>query len=211
MSGSAGHHDLWVLRHGATEWSQNGRHTGRTDVALTDRGRRQAEGLARVLDGRSFAQVLVSPLTRARETCDLAGYGNQAEVDEDLREWDYGDYEGITTDEIRRSQPGWTVWSAPCPGGETIADVASRADRVIARARAAEGDVALFAHGHILRMVTARWCGLEPVEGRCFPLDTGTVNILGWEHESPGILRWNDPALDPASDPASGPDQVPGK
>ncbi|HEY5153613.1 MAG TPA: histidine phosphatase family protein [Acidimicrobiales bacterium] len=211
MSGSGGNHDLWVLRHGATEWSQNGRHTGRTDVALTDRGRRQAEGLARVLDGRPFARVLVSPLTRARETCALAGYGDQAEVDEDLREWDYGDYEGITTEEIRRSQPGWTVWSAPCPGGETITQVAARADRVIARARAAGGDVALFAHGHILRMVTARWCRLEPVEGRCFPLDTGTVNILGWEHESPAILRWNDPALEPACEPAAGRDQVSGK
>ncbi len=185
-------HDVWVLRHGATEWSMNGRHTGRTDLPLLDIGRRQAEAVGRMLNGRHFVLVLVSPLARAQETCHLAGYGSQAVVDDDLREWDYGDYEGITTEQIRLSDPGWTVWSGTCPGGETTAEVAARADRVIARARAADGDVALFAHGHILRVVTARWCELDAVEGRRFPLDTGTVNVLGWEYEHAALRRWND-------------------
>ena len=192
MTSAASQHDIWVLRHGATEWSENGRHTGRTDLPLAEMGRRQAEAVGRVLDGRRFALVLVSPLARARETCRLAGYGDQAQIDDDLREWDYGDYEGITTEQIRIAEPGWTIWTGSCPGGETAAEVAARADRVLARARAADGEVALFAHGHVLRVIAARWCELEPIEGRRFPLDTGTTNVLGWEHEYPAVRRWND-------------------
>jgi broad specificity phosphatase PhoE len=184
-------HQVWVLRHGATEWSQNGRHTGRTDLPLLAEGRRQAEAVGQLLGGRRFALVLVSPLLRARETCRLAGYGEQVEVDDDLCEWDYGEYEGVTTATIREIVPGWTVWTHACPGGETLRQVAGRVDRVIARTLAADGDVAIFAHGHVLRVLTARWCELDPVEGRRFPLDTGTVNILGWEHEYPAVLRWN--------------------
>jgi len=192
VSDPAARHDVWVLRHGATEWSTSGRHTGRTDVPLVDLGRDQARAVGQVLGGRRFAQVLVSPLRRARETCELAGYSGQAEIDDDLQEWDYGDYEGITTEAIRQSDPRWTVWSGACPGGETLTEVAARADRVIARARAADGEVALFGHGHILRVIAARWCELEAVEGRRFPLDTGTVNVLGWEHENRAVRRWND-------------------
>lgn len=194
MTPAAAEHDVWVLRHGATEWSMNGRHTGTTDLPLTDAGRDQARSVGRILDGRRFARVLVSPLSRAVETCRLAGYGDQAEITDDLREFDYGDYEGLTTPQIRESVPGWTVWTQPCPGGETLADVATRVDRVIADARAADGPVALFAHGHLLRVLTARWCGFDAVEGRRFPLDTGTVGILGYEHGNPGVRRWNSPA-----------------
>ena len=187
-------HQVWLLRHGATEWSENGRHTGRTDIPLSPGGRAQARAVGKVLDGRVFSLVLVSPLGRARETCRLAGYGHQAEVDGDLGEWDYGDHEGVTTITIREAEPGWTVWTGTCPGGETMSQVADRADRVITRALAAPGDVALFAHGHILRVLAARWCELHPIEGRRLPLDTGTVNVLGWEHEYPVIRRWNDEA-----------------
>ncbi len=183
--------DLYVIRHGATEWSVNGRHTGRTDIPLLPQGEDEARATGRLLDGRPFALVLTSPLKRARHTCELVGYGEQAEIDDDLLEWDYGDYEGITTAEIRETVPGWTVWDGGCPGGETIAQVAARADRVIARARAADGDVAVFAHGHILRVLTARWCQLDPTEGRRFVLQTGTLNQLSWEHDAPGVLRWN--------------------
>ena len=192
MSDRDARHDLWVMRHGATEWSVSGRHTSHTDLALTDDGRKQAIAIGRVLDARPFARVLVSPLARARDTCELAGYGPHAEVTDDLREWDYGDYEGLTTPQIRETVPDWTVWTAPCPGGETIEEVAARADRVIAAARAADGEVAVFAHGHVLRVLTARWCQLDAVEGRRFPLGTGTVNVLGYEHGFPGIRRWND-------------------
>jgi probable phosphoglycerate mutase len=194
VTGPAAEHDVWILRHGATEWSANGRHTGRTDLPLTEDGRAQARAVGRVLDGRPFARVLVSPLSRARETCELAGYGDQAEPNDDLRELDYGDYEGLTTVQIRESVEGWTVWDGPCPGGETLADVGVRVDRVIAAVRATDGPVALFAHGHVLRILTARWCRLDPVEGRCFPLDTGTVGILGYEHDYPGVRRWNSVA-----------------
>jgi broad specificity phosphatase PhoE len=189
-----GQPQAWVLRHGETEWSRNGRHTGRTDIPLTPDGREQALGVGRLLDDRSFAHVLVSPLGRAVDTCRLAGYGDQAEVDDDLLEWDYGDHEGIATPQIRETTPGWTIWTGTCPGGETLGEVAARADRVIARVLAAPGDVALFAHGHILRVLTARWCELDPIEGRRFPLDTGTVGVLGWEHEYPAVRRWNDEA-----------------
>jgi broad specificity phosphatase PhoE len=183
---------VWVLRHGATDWAESGRHTGRTDLPLNQQGREQATELGRLLAGRPFARVLVSPLGRARDTCALAGYGDQAEACDDLLEWDYGDYEGLTTDQIRHQVPGWTIWNGGCPGGETIDQVATRADRVIATARdAVDGPVALFAHGHILRVLTARWCGLDPVEGSCFALDTATISVLGWEHEYPTLRRWN--------------------
>jgi broad specificity phosphatase PhoE len=184
-------HDVWVLRHGATEWSVSGRHTGRTDLPLTDDGRAQARAVGQILTGQRFARVLVSPLARARETCTLAGYADQAELTDDLREFDYGDLEGLTTPQIRETVPGWTVWTHPCPGGETLADVGARVDRVIATVRAVDGPVALFAHGHVLRILTARWCELDPIEGRRFPLDTGTVGILGYEHGFPGVRRWN--------------------
>jgi len=184
-------HDAWLLRHGATEWSVDGRHTSRTDLPLTEHGRDQAEAVGRALDGRSFARVLVSPRRRARETCDLSGYGAEAEITDDLQELDYGEYEGLTTAQIRETAPGWTIWTGPCPGGETLDQVAARVDRVIAEVRTTDGPVALFAHGHVLRVLTARWCQLDPIEGRRFPLDTGTVSILGYEHGFPGVCRWN--------------------
>lgn len=184
---------VFLLRHGATAWSESGRHTGRTDLPLSDRGRAEAEAVGRALGGRRFALVLVSPLDRARETCALAGYRDEAVVDEDLLEWDYGTYEGITTAEIRVTVPGWSVWDGAVPRGESIEQVAARADRVIARAGEVDGDVALFSHGHLLRVLTARWCGLDPREGRRFPLETGTRSVLGWEHESRGVRLWNAP------------------
>ena len=183
--------DVYVVRHGATEWSENGRHTGRTDLPLTDLGQQQAAQVADLLRGRSFALVLVSPLSRARETCRIAGLEDRAEVDPDLTEWDYGDYEGLTTAQIRRHDPDWTVWTGAIPGGETLAQVQARADRVVARALAAEGDVALFAHGHILRVVTARWCALDGAEGRRFALETATLCRLGWEHDYTTVPLWN--------------------
>ncbi len=182
---------LFVIRHGATEWSRNGRHTGTTDLPLLPDGEAQARATAKLVEGQEFALVLTSPLQRARHTCELVGLAAQAEVDEDLREFDYGSYEGITTSEIRETVPGWTVWTHPCPGGETLEQAAVRVDRVIARARAADGDVAVFAHGHILRILTARWCELDPIEGRRFVLHTATLSELGWERDDPAIILWN--------------------
>jgi broad specificity phosphatase PhoE len=191
VTSPAAENEAWVLRHGATEWSSTGRHTGRTDLPLSPQGRDQARAVGRALGGRVFSRVLVSPLARARETCELAGYGAQAEITDALAEVDYGDYEGLTTAEIRDVVPGWTVWTAPCPGGETLDQVADRVDRVIDEVRRAGGPVALFAHGHVLRVLTARWCELAATEGRRFPLDTGTVGLLGHEHGFPGVRRWN--------------------
>lgn len=188
----ADHHQVFVIRHGATEWSKNGRHTGTTDLPLLPEGEEQAKATAELLRGRRFALVLSSPLRRARCTCELAGLADQAEITDDLKEWDYGDLEGLTTAQIREAHPGWTVWDGPVPNGETIADVAARADRVIERARAANGSVALFGHGHMLRVLAARWCELDAIEGRRFPLDTATMNILGWEHEYSTVQVWND-------------------
>lgn len=182
---------VYVVRHGQTEWSVNGRHTGRTDIPLTATGEEQARAAGAVLAGVEFAAVWTSPLSRARHTCELAGLGEGAEVDEDLREWDYGDYEGITTATIRETVPGWTIWSGPWPGGEEPDEVAARADRVIGRALTSPGPVALFAHGHIMRVLVARWCELEPREGRRFLLDPATVSILGWEHSMRAVARWN--------------------
>jgi broad specificity phosphatase PhoE len=183
--------DLYVIRHGATEWSVDGRHTGLSDIRLLPEGEEQAKATGTLLAGHEFALVLTSPLQRARRTCELVGFADQAVVDDDLLEWDYGDYEGVTTAQIREHDPDWTVWTGAIPNGETIEQVQARADRVIARARAADGDVAVFAHGHILRVLTARWCDLDAVEGRRFVLQTGTLCQLGWEHEYAGVLRWN--------------------
>jgi broad specificity phosphatase PhoE len=182
---------LVVVRHGATEWSRNGRHTGRTDLPLLHDGEDQARAAGALLAGRHFDLVLTSPLSRARRTCELAGYGDVAEVDPDLLEWDYGEYEGVTSAEIRETVPGWTVFTGPCPGGETIGHVAGRADRVIARVLATGGPCAVFGHGHSLRVLAARWCELAPVEGRRFVLDTATFNQLGWEHEARTVEVWN--------------------
>jgi probable phosphoglycerate mutase len=181
-----------LARHGETEWSASGRHTSVTDVELTDNGRRAARALGERLAGRRFALVLTSPRTRARVTCELAGYGDQAEVDPDLVEWDYGEYEGLTTPQIRESVPGWTVWTHASPGGETAAQVGARADRVIARALAADGDVAVFAHGHFLRVLGARWLELEPERGASLGLDTASLCELGFERENRVLWLWND-------------------
>jgi probable phosphoglycerate mutase len=184
--------DLWLVRHGETEWARLGRHTGRTDVPLTDVGRDQARALGRRLAGHRFELVLTSPLSRAAETAALAGFGAVARPDPDLMEWDYGSLEGRETAEIRDAYPGWTIWRGPWPGGETIGDVAARADRVVARVRGgAGGDALVFAHGHLLRVLTARWLGLAPESGRWFALDTGTISVLGWERGMPVVQTWN--------------------
>jgi broad specificity phosphatase PhoE len=190
----AGQSRLWLVRHGATDWSASGRHTGRTDIALTDAGRDQARALARRLAGHDFALVLTSPLQRARETCRIAGLEQVARVEADLREWDYGDYEGRTTEEIRTHDPGWTIWSGQVPGGETIAQVAARARRVVDEAAVIDGDVALFAHGHILRVLATCWLGVSPDDGRFLALDTASLSILGHEHETRVIGSWNEDA-----------------
>jgi broad specificity phosphatase PhoE len=183
--------EAWLIRHGETEWSKSGRHTGRTDIPLTEMGRQQAVAAADCLGGHRFALVLASPMSRALDTARLAGFGDRVEIDPELCEWNYGDYEGITTPQIRETVPGWTVWTHLVPGGETADEVGDRADRVIARIRAADGDVAVFAHGHVLRVLAARWIDLPPTEGRRFALHTATVSILGWERESAVIDRWN--------------------
>jgi len=183
--------ELWLIRHGETEWSRSGAHTGRTDLPLTGAGRENAAAIGRWLAGRPFAMVLTSPLERARETCRLAGYGGAAQVDPNLAEWNYGDYEGRTTPQIQQERPGWSLWKDGVLNGENIADVAARADAVVERALAADGAVALFAHGHILRILAARWLGLPPVSGKLFALGTASVSTLGFEHETRVISRWN--------------------
>lgn len=194
--GAAGHRQVFVVRHGETEWARQGRHTGRTDVPLTERGCRRATALRSVLAAHTFSRVLVSPLARARETCRLAGLGATAEVCDDLAEWDYGDYEGRTTPQIQAERPGWSLWVDGVPGGETVDEVGARVDRVIALVRSAPGDVALFAHGHVLRILTARWLGLPPAGGRYFAFDPAGVGRLGYEHGAPVIAAWNLPAPD---------------
>jgi broad specificity phosphatase PhoE len=183
--------EVVLVRHGETEWSRDGRHTGSTDVPLTEAGREQARALGEALRGRAFALVLTSPLARAAETCRLAGLGDVAQVRDDLREWDYGAYEGRTTAEIREARPGWTLWRDGAPGGETAADVGVRADRVLAELRTVDGDSAVFAHGHLLRVLAARWLGLEPADGGRFALDTATLSALGWERERTVLRLWN--------------------
>ena len=183
--------DIWIVRHGETDWSRRGLHTGRRDAPLTAAGEREAIALRRRFGGRRFALVLSSPLSRARETCRLAGYGDIARAEDDLREWDYGVYEGRTTAEIQRETPGWTIWEGEVPGGETAVELGRRADRVIRQATEAGGDVALFAHGHLLRVLAARWLGLGPTEGRLFALGTSSIGVLGYERDVRVIRAWN--------------------
>jgi broad specificity phosphatase PhoE len=185
--------EIVLARHGETEWSRDKRHTGRTDIPLTETGRRQAAVLRSALEGRPFARVLSSPLDRALETCRLAGLGDRAELAGDLCEWDYGEYEGVTTAAIREGRPDWSLWRDGCPGGESAADVGARVDRVLASLDGLDGDVALFAHGHVLRVLTARWLGLGPEHGALFKLDTATLSLLGYERETRVITRWNSP------------------
>jgi broad specificity phosphatase PhoE len=180
-----------VVRHGETEWSAVGRHTSRTDLALTEAGRDRAREVGEELQGRAFSLVLCSPLRRARETCELAGFGEAAVLCDDLREWDYGEYEGLTTPEIRERDPGWNLWRDGCPGGERPPDMALRVDRVLDRLRDAGGDAAAFAHGHVLRVLTARWLAMEPAAGARFALAAGAVGLLGYERETEVLLSWN--------------------
>ena len=186
---------VFCVRHGETEWSLSGQHTGVTDIPLTGNGRELARQLRPALARQSFALVLVSPLQRARETCALAGLADNAVVDPDLAEWNYGSYEGITSAQIHDQVPGWMVFRDGCPGGETPEEVGARVDRVIARALAAGGDVALFAHGHVLRTLAARWIDLPPGEGKRFLLDTGTICILGFYRDVRAVSMWNAPAF----------------
>lgn len=187
-----------LVRHGETEWTLSGQHTGRTDIPLTDHGRAQARELCKELASRPFALVLSSPSSRALETARLAGLGDQVQTTEDLMEWDYGEYEGITTPEIRSTRKKWSLWFDGAPGGESPADVGARVDEVIREVRevlaGSETDVALFGHGHALRVLTARWLGLTPADGRLFALDPATFSLLGYERENPVVRRWNDPA-----------------
>ena len=189
--------EVVLVRHGETEWSRELKHTGRTDVPLTNQGRLQARAVAAALHGRRFALVLTSPLGRATETCGLAGFGDVAEQRDELREWDYGAYEGRMTVEIRKERPGWSLWRDGVPEGETAAEVAARVDRVIADSRPAEGDVLVFAHGHVLRVLAARWLGLEPDAGRLFALDPATISLLGYERETSVIRVWNESVRPP--------------
>ena len=181
--------EVVLVRHGETEWSREGRHTGRTDVPLTERGDRQARAVGEALRGRSFAVVLSSPLQRALETARLAGFS--PETREELREWDYGEYEGRRTSEIRREVPDWTIWRHGGPGGESLDEVRARTDRMVAELRAVDGDALVFAHGHLLRVLTARWLELPPPDGRLFALDSGTLSTLGYEREQSVIRGWN--------------------
>ena len=190
--------EVLLVRHGQTEWSRDLRHTGRTDVPLTDEGRRQAGLLAGFLAGRELGRVLTSPLSRAAETCRLAGLGERAEPREELLEWDYGEYEGLTTPQIREARPGWQLWRDGCPGGEASAEVGARVDSLISELRSLESDSILFAHGHVLRVLGARWVGLAPESGAVLALLTATVSALGYEREMPVITRWNAPVANPS-------------
>jgi len=183
------HHDIWLLRHGETEWSLSGAHTSRTDLPLTAEGERRAALLKDVLAGKQFALTLSSPMRRALDTARLAGYS--PEITDDLCEWDYGEYEGLTTPEIWKVSPGWTIWTRTPPGGESAEQVRVRAERVIARAVAAPGDVALFAHGHFLRVIGACWLGLDVGAGRLLALSTGSVSVLGHERDTHVLKLWN--------------------
>lgn len=183
--------DIWLARHGATEWSANGRHTGRTDVPLTAEGQREAASLYRALDRQRFDLVLTSPRSRARDTARLAGFAD-AEVDEDLVEWDYGDYEGLTTEQIHERDPGWTIFTGRVPAGETAAEVGTRAERILDRVDRIDGRVLLFAHGHFLRVFTAVTLHLGPQAGARFVLDSATISVIGSEHRVRALARWNE-------------------
>jgi probable phosphoglycerate mutase len=191
--------DLWLVRHGETEWVLSRKHTGRTDLPLTARGEAQARALAPRLHGVRFARVLVSPMQRATRTAELAGFGDVMEIDEDLREVDYGEYEGRTTAEIRRARPDWDLWLDGNPGGETIEQAAQRADRVIASARAVDGPVLLIGHGHMLRTLAARALEMDPEHGRNFLLEPSTISIIGAERSTPALRLWNDSGQLPES------------
>jgi probable phosphoglycerate mutase len=182
---------IYLIRHGETEWSLSGQHTGSTDIALTENGRTMAGKLAPVLAGERFEIVMTSPLRRARETCELAGLGEGADVDPDLMEWNYGDYEGLTTERIHAQAPDWMLFRDGCPAGEDAAQVGARVDRLIARARAVDGHVALFAHGHLFRVFAARWLGLPAAAGCHFLLDPATLSILSYYRGIPAVKRWN--------------------
>lgn len=182
--------ELWIVRHGQTEWSLNGRHTSVTELPLTEAGEEEARELRVRLEGMDFAHVLTSPRVRARRTAELAGFA-EAEVDEDLREWAYGEYEGVTGDEIRKSHPGWSIWTGATPGGETADEVAARLDRVVARAAGGAGRTLVFAHGHSSRALAARWLERPASDGGVFKLDTATISVLGYEHGRRAVVRWN--------------------
>jgi probable phosphoglycerate mutase len=188
---------VFLVRHGETEWALTGQHTGHTDIPLTERGREQARLLCAELSQHEFAAVFSSPLSRALDTCRLACLGDQCETADDLMEWDYGEYEGLSTADIRTRKPKWSLWLDGAPNGETAADLGARADRIVKEIRALEGDVAIFGHGHLSRVLAARWIGLAPVDGRLFALDPATISILGYERETPVIQRWNDPGGHP--------------
>ena len=184
--------NLWLIRHGETEWSRSGAHTGTTDLPLMPEGEAKARALRSLLAGHQFALILTSPMQRARRTCELAGFGDQAEVDSDLCEWNYGEYEGKSTAQIRQARPGWSLFRDGVPGGESIEQVAERARKVVERAvQVQDGEVALFAHGHILRILTACWLSLDPRDARLFALGTASVSVLGYEHENRVISKWN--------------------
>jgi broad specificity phosphatase PhoE len=182
---------LTLVRHGQTEWSQNGRHTSTTDLALLPEGRERAEGLQRVLDRSGFGRVISSPRARALQTARLAGFGEEVEIWDDLVEWDYGEYEGLTTPEIQVQAPGWNLWRDGCPGGESPAQVSARVDAVIARAVEGGGEVILFAHGHILRALSARWLGQDVGFGARMGLSPATISRLGHDHDERVLERWN--------------------
>jgi probable phosphoglycerate mutase len=187
--------NVFAIRHGETKWSLTGQHTGTTDIPLTDNGRRDAERIRPVLEKEAFELVLTSPMQRARETCRLAGLGDKAAIEPDLVEWNYGEYEGLTPNQINEIAPGWLIFRDGCPGGETPEQVGRRVDRVIARAHGADGDVALFAHGHVLRVLVARWIGLPVQSGQHFLLGTGAVSVLGYYRGIPAVRHWNGSVL----------------
>ncbi len=185
-------HQVVLVRHGETEWSRDGRHTGRSDIPLTPSGRRDAQRLGGALAGHRFRRVLCSPLQRARDTCVLAGFGEVAELRDELMEWDYGEYEGLTSAQIRRRRPGWFLWRDGCPGGEMPEEVGARVDPVVEELREAPADVLLFAHGHVLRVLASRWITRPPEHGAHLALGTAAISVLGLEHEVPTLQRWND-------------------
>jgi broad specificity phosphatase PhoE len=195
---AAPRNEVVLVRHGETEWSRSGKHTGRTDVPLTERGREDAARVAEALRDRRFELVLTSPLARAADTARLAGFGEVAQARDELREWDYGAYEGRTTPDIRKERPGWTLWQDGVPSGETEAEIGDRADRLIEELRSLGGDALVFAHGHLLRVLAARWLGLEPSDGRLFALDPATISGVGYERETPVIRVWNAPLETPS-------------
>ena len=195
--------NVFAIRHGETAWSLNGRHTGTTDLPLTDTGRRLAERMRPVLTTKAFELVLCSPLQRARQTCELAGLGGRAAIDPDLIEWNYGEYEGLTPKQIQERAPGWLIFRDGCPGGEAPDQVSARVDRVIGRARAVPGNTALFAHGHLLRVLAARWIGLPATGGQHFMLNTGTLCVLGYYRQIPAVRIWNGPLVGEADDRAT--------